>query len=296
MDLVVSMQRMPKTGETVMGEGIHTIPGGKGANQAIGCAKLGAQVTMIGAVGEDGFGDAIVRQMEKHGIATDTIARLTDTSTGTATIFHTPEDNCIVIVPGANGHCTPASIEGYISLIQGADLVLVQLEIPLETVREALKLAREAGVATVLNPAPARELPVELLGLADYITPNETEFEALTGEAYASEEALEAGMRCWQEANGPKLLVTRGKLGVSFLEQAEGGLPLAQLRTVPAPVVDAVDTTGAGDAFNAAFSYCVASGHTLESAVSFAVKAASLSVTRFGAQDGMPTLEEVSIS
>ncbi|NEW08403.1 ribokinase [Paenibacillus sp. SYP-B3998] len=288
MDLVVSMPRMPKLGETVSGTDIHTIPGGKGANQAIGCAKLGAKVTMIGAVGQDEFGDKILRQMKDHGIEPSCISRMDNVPTGTATIFHTSEDNCIVIVAGANGNCTPEFVSAYESLILTADVLLVQLEIPIESVAKALEIARKCSVRTVLNPAPAQKLSKGLLHLVDYLTPNETEFELLSGASYANDEDLRLGMRDWQDEFGPQLLITRGKHGGSFLYEGS-------LHTVPAPKVSVVDTTGAGDAFNAAFSVALASGKELNESVQFAVKSASLSVTRFGAQDGMPTLEELKM-
>lgn len=285
MDLVVSMERMPRIGETVHGDELHTIPGGKGANQAVGCAKLGAHVSMIGAVGQDAFGGVLLAQLEQHGMHTDAIARMEGT-TGTATIMHTPEDNCIVIVAGANGRVTPELVQQHAALIQEADVLLVQLEIPLEAVQAALEIARRAGVRTVLNPAPAAKLPDELLKLADFITPNETEFELLSGASYTNEEELLAGMQNWEKA-GPRLLVTRGEKGTSLLLDGK-------LHTVPAPRVQVVDTTGAGDAFNAAFCVAWAGGSGVLDAAQFAVKAASISVTRFGAQAGMPALEELS--
>lgn len=285
MDLVVSLSRMPKIGETLQGDELHTIPGGKGANQAVGCAKLGAQVSIIGAVGQDGFGDQLYAQMEKHGIHTHGIVRA-DCSTGTATILHTPVDNCIVVVAGANGKVTPEQVKQYAQLIQEADVLLVQLEIPLPAVQMALEIARRAGVRTVFNPAPAVVLPTEMLQVVDFITPNETEFELLSGSAYADDFELQQGMQRW-EANGPRLLLTRGEKGVALLVAGN-------LHTIPAPRVQVVDTTGAGDACNAAFSVALAQGYDILEAAAIAVKAASLSVTRFGAQAGMPLLAELS--
>ncbi|MCU6707721.1 ribokinase [Paenibacillus sp. J5C_2022] len=287
MDLVVSMPRMPKQGETLTGDAIHYIPGGKGANQAVGCARLGAEVTMIGAVGSDGFGERILQDMRRYGVSAEAIAVLANKPTGTASIFHTPEDNSIVIVPGANGAVTPEMIDAHASAITSADIVLLQLEIPLDAVVRALQIARAGGVRTVLNPAPAVPLPQELLTLCDFVTPNEHEFELLSSLALGeSDELIEQGIRVWEERYGNKLLMTRGKHGVSYLDDS-------RLRTAPAPFVEAVDTTGAGDCFNAAVCYGLASGWEMGRAVPFAVKAASLSVTRFGAQAGMPTLQEV---
>lgn len=285
MDLAVSMQRMPRQGETVKGEQFHAVPGGKGANQALACARLGADAALIGAVGNDAFGSMLKEQMDANNVRSDAVAIIQDVPTGIAAILHADRDNSIVIVEGANGRCTPGWIKRNAELIRQAQVLLVQLEIPLESVREALQIARDSGVLTVLNPAPYVELPDDLLRLANYITPNETEFECLTGAVYGTEEELEAGMRQWR-MGGPTLLVTRGGKGVSFLKDGS-------LHTVKAPQVEVVDTTGAGDCFNGAFCVAIASGLDLAEAVAFGVKAASLSVTKFGAQAGMPALEEV---
>ncbi len=284
MDLVLKMKRMPKVGETVQGEEIHYISGGKGANQAVGCARLGADVNMIGAVGGDAFGSEIMARMQGFGVQTGAIAVLEGTSTGTATIMHTPEDNCIVIVPGANGRNTADSIAAHAELIRQSDVLVVQLEIPMPAVEAALRIAREAGVRTVLNPAPALPLTDEQIALADYFTPNETEFELYCGTSIATEEQLFTYMTEWQHRfPGQTLIVTRGKHGISCSTAAG-------IVTVPAPIVQVVDTTGAGDSFNAALCFGIASGWSIEQTLPLAVKAASYSVTVFGAQDGMPTL------
>ncbi|QJC50877.1 ribokinase [Paenibacillus albicereus] len=296
MDLVLRMDRMPKAGETISGSALHTLPGGKGANQAAGCARLGAETEMIGRVGADGFGEQLLEQMRRMGVGTAGIGVHPDAPTGIASIYHTPEDNCIVIVAGANGECGEAWVESRRESIERAEVLLAQLEIPLDGVRAALRIAREKGVQTVLNPAPARELPQELLELADYITPNETEFAALSGASAESEDELAEAIAAWQAGIGCRVIVTRGAAGCSFV--GEDG----RLVTVPAPRVEVVDTTGAGDTLNAAL--CVklaelaaqgraAGDAELLEALRFAVQAASLAVTRFGAQDGLPSREEV---
>ncbi|CAG7622091.1 Ribokinase [Paenibacillus solanacearum] len=285
MDLVLSMQAMPRTGETVQAERIHYIPGGKGANQAIGCARLGAQTAMIGAVGADAFGRQLTDQLLQNGVS-DHIARLEGTATGTAAIFHTPQDNCIAIVPGANALCSPELVASRRDVIGKAAVLLVQLEIPLETVRQALAMARSAGVKTVLNPAPAMPLPEAVLRMADILTPNETEFAALCQMEHIPDTDLERHMCGWERRYGHRLVVTRGAAGCAYLEDGT-------LVTVPAPRVNVVDTTGAGDAFNAALGFAIASGWPIARAAAFAIRAASLSVTRFGAQDGMPTMSQV---
>lgn len=287
MDIVLTMSRMPQVGETVAGQQVHYVPGGKGANQAVGCAKLGAAAAMVGAVGSDASGDQLLHNLKECGVRTETVAVVPDTPTGTAAIFHTKEDNCIVVVPGANEKVTPEYVERHRELIQAADLLLVQLETPIPTVRRALELAREAGVCTVLNPAPIRLGLEAVLPLADVLTPNETEFALLCGQEADSDDALQDQMRKWQHTNGHRLVVTRGKAGASFLDDQ------GDLCTVPSWPVEVVDTTGAGDTLNAALCVGLASGRDFREALEYAVKAASLSVRKFGAQGGMPTKEEM---
>jgi len=287
MDLVVSTGRMPLIGETIEGDAIHYIPGGKGANQAVGCARLGAAVTMVGAVGDDLFGEQLVAEARQAGVETGAIERLPGVPTGTATILHLPQDNCIVIVPGANGQVTADMVERSGDVIAAADLLLVQLELPLPAVQRALEIAAAAGVRTVLNPAPAKELPDGLLALAGWVTPNETEFAAMCGETFADDAVLAAAMTRWESAHsGQQLLVTLGSRGAATVEAG-------RLAIAAAPQVTPVDTTGAGDCLNAAFCVGLASGWSADAALAYAVRAASLSVTRFGAQAGMPTLAEM---
>lgn len=286
MDVVISMQKIPRVGETVHAEDTHYIPGGKGANQALGCRRLDAFVTMVGAVGKDPFGEQLITQLDEQGVETDRILRVDGAATGTATIFQTQQDNSIAIVSGANSFCSVNLVNTCEDRIRQANLLLVQLEVPLESVHRAVKIAHSAGVTTILNPAPARPLPEELLRKITILTPNETEFEVLTGRVYASEAALEQGMSDWEQRYGHTLILTRGSQGCSYLDNG-------RLITVPAIPVQPVDTTGAGDAFNAALGYGISSGWPLKHAIPFAVKSASLSVTKFGAQNGMPTKKEV---
>lgn len=305
MDLVISMERMPEAGETISGSALHTLPGGKGANQAAGCARMGADTAMIGRVGKDAFGGQLLEQMRRMGVNDAGIGEHETAPTGIASIYHTKEDNCIVIVAGANGECDADWIESNRAAIEEAQVLLVQLEIPLPAVQRALEIARAAGIVTVLNPAPALELPQELLELADYITPNETEFAALSGVSAETEAELSDAMAAWQAKVGSRVIVTRGSAGSSFLGE-DGGL-----LTASAPKVEVVDTTGAGDTLNAAL--CVKLGELLQKqqaggeagsvgdaelldALRFAVQAASLAVTRFGAQDGLPSREEVEVA
>jgi ribokinase len=286
MDIVLSVPRMPATGETIQARSVLHVPGGKGANQAVGLARLGARSVMIGAVGEDGYGRAILERMRSFGVETDAIRTVRDVPTGTAHILLTPEDNSIIIAAGANARVLPEDPARHARLLAQAKVVLAQLEIPEQTVLEAFRLARAAGARTILNPAPARPLPDELLRLTDILTPNETELALLSGRGIGTEEELERVVRDWQDAYGHTVLVTRGSKGCAYLEEG-------RLRTVAPLKVPVVDTTGAGDAFNAAVAYGLFREWPLAETVRFAVKASSLSVRKLGAQDGMPVLEEV---
>lgn len=286
MDIVVSAKQMPKIGETITGQAIHYIPGGKGANQAVGCARLESRVVMLGAVGADAFGVRLIDEMRDAGVHMDEVLTL-DNPTGTATIVHTPEDNCIIVVPGANGEYTTERLAGATHYLQQAKVVVAQLEIPLSTVEHALRTARDAGAVTILNPAPAASLSAELLRLADYLTPNETELEGLSGRTFETDEELTAILADWERTYAHKVIVTRGARGCSYLDDS------GELVTVAPPAVQVVDTTGAGDAFNAALAYGLSEAWTLAESVRFAVRASALSVTRFGAQAGMPTRAEV---
>lgn len=277
MDIVTSTNILPKMGETVLGKAFHTIPGGKGANQAVAAARLGADVSMIGCVGNDTFGKELKQHLNNQGIDVQNVEPVTETSTGTATITVFDGDNSIIVVPGANYHVTPVYIERLEKMIVESDVVLLQLEIPLETVEKAVEIASKHHATIILNPAPIQLLSKELLSKIDYITPNEHEQEMLlTSSDWTDEERKEIIKKC---------IVTKGSKGVSILKGNE--------RQIPSFNVDVVDTTGAGDTFNGALAYCLSIGYELEEACHFANAAAALSVTKFGAQGGMPTLKEV---
>ncbi len=285
MDLVVKAVRAPKRGETVMGEEIHFVPGGKGANQAVCLARLGAETTMIGAVGSDSFGEELLKALQKDGVNTSSVRVLDSEATGVASILLAEGDNSIVVVPGANAHCLPEDLDRYEGEIAEADLVLLQLEIPLETVEYAIKLARKHGKIVMLNPAPAQILSQDLLSKVDYLTPNRSELALLTRMSEEStiakgiERLLEVGVSC--------CVTTLGAEGVALMEK--GG----NLFKVSGHEVPVVDTTGAGDAFNAGLAYALAQKKSIREATEFAVQVSALAVTKFGAQGGMPTLAEV---
>ncbi|WP_110943257.1 ribokinase [Virgibacillus senegalensis] len=286
MDIIVSVDRMPKKGETIHGKTVQYLPGGKGANQAVAVYKLGGDIQLYGKVGNDPFGKDVRESLSQQGLSTETIFT-EETATGIANITLVPDDNSIVVIPGANQKWTPETIAGFSEEIVTADILLMQLEIPIDAVHEALKLAKQHGVPTILNPAPAIKLPADMLQLADFITPNQTELETLTGRRITTDEQLGSTIKQWEADYGGHLIVTLGSRGAAY---SENGV----LKIVPAPVVKNVrDTTGAGDCFNGALAYGLAEGWELPRSINFAVAAASLSVTKFGAQAGMPSFEEV---
>ncbi|MEN3769180.1 ribokinase [Priestia megaterium] len=280
MDLVVTSNIRPGAGETVLGESFKTVPGGKGANQAVAAARLGADVSMIGCVGEDHYGKAILENFKSNGVSVKNMKPVTDSDSGTAHIILAEGDNSIVVVKGANDYITPDYVEKAKEKIKEADIVLIQQEIPEETVEYVAQLCQELKVPLLLNPAPARPLKAEVIEQVSYITPNEHEAELLF-EGKEKEEVLK------QYPN--KLFITEGKQGVRYFNGEKEVL-------VPSYQVETIDTTGAGDTFNAALAVALAEGMGFEKGIQFANRAASLSVTKFGAQGGMPTRKEVEES
>ncbi|MED3923591.1 ribokinase [Priestia megaterium] len=280
MDLVVTSNIRPGAGETVLGESFKTVPGGKGANQAVAAARLGADVSMIGCVGEDHYGKAILENFKSNGVSVGNVKPVTDSDSGTAHIILAEGDNSIVVVKGANDYITPDYVEKAKEKIKEADIVLIQQEIPEETVEYVAQLCQELKVPLLLNPAPARPLKAEVIEQVSYITPNEHEAELLF-EGKEKEEVLK------QYPN--KLFITEGKQGVRYFNGEKEVL-------VPSYQVETIDTTGAGDTFNAALAVALAEGMGFEKGIQFANRAASLSVTKFGAQGGMPTRKEVEES
>lgn len=287
MDVVVEAERAPKMGETVLGQKVHFLPGGKGANQAVALARLGADVTMIGAIGQDAFGKQIMQSLEQENIRTDAIKRKNYATTGMAQIVIAEGDNSIIVVPGANDDCRPEDIDRHVSRIAEADAVLLQLEIPQQTVEYAAKTAKKYGKKVILNPAPVRQLSNELLRHVDVITPNETELTALTGQSIDKDQALAAAMKQLMAAGPSHVITTLGKAGSAWIDE-EG-----RLCQESAHAMQVVDTTGAGDCFNAGLTWALSCGKTLAVSVTFANQSAALSITRLGAQSGMPTMEEV---
>ncbi|MFG2296801.1 ribokinase [Streptomyces sp. NPDC048603] len=280
MDLVAYVAKAPRLGETVTGREFRTVPGGKGANQAVAAARAGGSVTMIGAVGADEFGVRLRAALSSAGVDTDAL-RTVEGASGTAQITVDDEGgNSIVVIPGANGRVTGLEA-GDEARIAAAGSLLLQLEVPLSAVTAAARAARAHGVRTVLTPAPAQPLPPELLAAVDLLVPNEHEAAALTGLT----DVRQAARALLQDV--PEVVITLGAAGVLYA--ARGREPLS----VPAPRVRAVDTTAAGDTFAGALAVALGEGRPVPGALAWASAAAALSVQRPGAQDSMPSRPEI---
>ena len=286
-DMVVMAERLPKEGESMLASNLKFFPGGKGANQAVGVARLGAKSTFIGSVGQDMIGDFLIQGLVSNSIDTTYVKRDKDRTTGCAFIMLFPSgNNTIIVDASANFSLTPADIERAAPVIEKADALCTQLEIPLETVEASLRIARKAGKLTVLDAGPPRQCPSEILKLADIVSPNETELESLTGEEVTGRvSAREAAEKL--TALGVKTVVL--KLG------SDGALLVTRKshQHFPAFKVKAVDPTAAGDAFTAALTVKLAAGEKMDAAIRYANMAGALAVTKLGAQPSLPTAEEV---
>ncbi len=282
-DLVSYLKRMPRPGETVHGDAFVTGAGGKGSNQAVAAARLGAEVTFVGRVGSDVFANLAYELWQAEGVNSDYVVQDPDHATGVAPILvDSHGENMIVVILGANLNLQPSDIEAAKDRIADADALVVQLEINVDMAAYALKAAQAAGIMTILNPAPAA-LPSETLQLADYLTPNETELETLSGRAGGD---VAARARSLLARDGQTAVVTLGARGAQIVSQNQS-VHIAPFE------VDAVDTTGAGDAFNAGLAVALAEGRRLRAAVRFANAAAALSVSKRGAAGSAPYRAEV---
>lgn len=286
MDMVVSLNHRPDRGETVLGTDFFMNVGGKGANQAAAASKLGADVAMIGKLGDDMFADQLLVNLEQTGVDCSAIEKVTGEATGVAFVTVDPDgDNSIVVAPGANQRLTPDDVRKREDMIKQAKLLMVQLEVPLDTVKEAIAIARRHQVPILLDPAPAQSLPEELLGMVDYILPNEKEIAQLTGiqvkdqltAKLAAVELIRQGVSTVFAKMGEKGVVVVGANRTFFVEPYQ---------------VHAVDSTGAGDAFAGAVGAALVSGKDVWAAAKFASAVGAITATRKGAQASMPNLEE----
>lgn len=289
MDMVVKVDRRPDRGETVLGNGFFMSPGGKGANQAYAAGALGASVTMIGRLGEDVFADAIRNNLAKVGVDTSTVDTVPTDSSGVALISIDSEgDNSIIVAPGVNMSITADDIRAKESIIKQAKLLIVQLEIPLEAVMEAVEIAHQHGVQVLLDPAPAQPLPDHLLQMIDYITPNQTEILQLTGVEVTDADSAKDAADVLLNKGVKTVFAKLGSKGVTIVTSN-------QLETCSGYEVAVLDTTAAGDAFAGAIGTAIVEGKDVCEAAKFANAVGALTVTRYGAQQSMPNRQETEI-
>ncbi len=283
MDLVVRAPHLPIPGETVLGSDFQTIPGGKGANQAVGATRLGANVTMIGCVGNDDFGQALRSNLKKEGIDTTHILTIPDSPTGIAAITLDKDgQNCIVVASGANIKLTPEDVENAFSQIKEMDVVVLQLESPLDAVEAATRLGHERDAKIILNPAPARQLNDSLLALVDVLVPNESETSLLTNLPVDTPSQAESAAQSLFDKGVGSVILTLGSRGALVLDGNSSATQLSPHQ------VDVVDTTAAGDAFVAGLSVGLGEGMSLAEAAKLGNAAGALAITKLGAQPAMP--------
>jgi ribokinase len=288
VDLTFRMPRLPKAGETLAGRSLHMGMGGKGANQAVAAARLGATVTFVARVGKDAFGTEAVRCYRVEGLDTSFVQQDAHSATGTAAIVVDDQaENCILYVPGANADLTSEDVRKASAAIENADILLCQLETPMVSTLEAFRLARAAGVTTVLTPAPVMDVPDQLLQLCDLCVPNKTEMEHLARCAIDTTDSARVAADLLRARGVKSVAMTLGRNGALLVDDA-GALH------IPAVQVEAVDPTGAGDAFTAALAVSLAEGATLREAAHRATFVAALTVTRPGAQTAFPSLAEIN--
>ncbi len=284
-DTAYRAARMPKMGETIMGNSFALGPGGKGSNQAVACARMGAETHMISRLGQDDFAKLALDTWAAAGVVPH-VTQDPDSYTGAAYIFieEASGDNAIIIAPGAAALISAADVEAQADLIRGADVFVTQLEQPMDAALRGLQIARAAGVATLLNPAPAATLPEGMLALCDYVTPNETECESLTGIAVASEADAERACHALRDLGVGTPIITLGERGAFVF--GHGLVPAFKAGAV-------VETTGAGDAFNGGFAAALAEGLPVPEAARYGCATAGLSVTKAGTAPAMPARAEV---
>lgn len=284
-DLVVRAPRFPQPGETISGEDLQIIPGGKGANQAVAAARQGASVAMVGRVGNDSFGPELLNNLKQNNVDTSHVKVDPESATGTAVIvLDANGQNSIVLSPGGNGRVSPADV-GNVSF-SGHKLLLLQLEIPIETVSSATQRAKANGSRVLLNPAPARSLPGELISLPDFLLPNETELSRLTNQPVDDLTSAEKAAKILFERGAQNVIVTLGANGALIVNKE-------LTKHIPAFKVEVIDTTAAGDAFIGGFASALLQNKSLEEAVRYGCACGALATTKFGAQPSLATREEV---
>ncbi len=288
MDLVMRVANLPRAGETLRGQGFATAPGGKGGNQAVACARMGGCVSMVGLTGADAFGAALRRGLEDEAIDVRHLGADPAAPTGVAVILvEESGENRIMLAPGANDALSPAHVAAAGPLIDTAGLLVVQLEVPLPTVRAAISRAAAAGVRVLFNPAPAQALPADFLAQVDTLVVNETEAGTLTGAAVETIEGAEAAGRALKDAGARQVIVTLGARGIVITDELGP-------RHAPAFAAAAVDTTAAGDSFIGGLAAGMMEGMTLDEAARLGMRAAAIAVTRHGAQPSIPYRRELA--
>ena len=286
MDLVVNVDKMPKPGQTIIGSNFKEVPGGKGANQAVAMARLNGNVSMIGKVGEDGFGQTLINSLKNDKVDT-TYIKTTKGATGVALItVDNNAQNSIVVSPGANFEVKEEDIDNNIEAIKNSDIVVLQLETPLNTIKYALKKSKELNKYTILNPAPALKLDDEIIKNVELLTPNETELEIISGVSIETEEDIQKAAQIIIEKGVKELIVTLGSKGSLYINKEKSIFKKAYK-------VEAVDTTAAGDSYTAALAVALSKDKNIKEAMDFASKVGALSVLKEGAQSSLPTLEDV---
>ena len=286
MDLVVNVDTMPKPGQTIIGSNFKEVPGGKGANQAVAMARLNGNVSMIDKVGEDGFGQTLINSLKNDKVDT-TYIQTAKGATGVALItVDKNAQNSIVVSPGANFEVKEDDIDNNIEAIKNSDIVVLQLETPLDTIKYALNKAKELNKYTILNPAPAVKLDDEIIKNVDLLTPNETELEIISGVSIENEEDIQKAAQIMIEKGVKELIVTLGSKGSLYINKEKSMFKKAYK-------VEAVDTTAAGDSYTGALAVALSQDKGMEEAMDFASKVGALSVLKEGAQSSLPTLDDV---
>lgn len=286
MDMITKVEKTPKVGETILGEGLINVPGGKGANQSVALGKLGVDVKHVGKVGNDNFGEVLKNNLRKNNVDINYVRTDKKEPTGTALIMLNKDgNNSIVVIPGANFELKKEDIDE--DMIKSSDILLSQFETPLETIEKAFEIGRRNGIYTVLNPAPAMRMKNELLKNVDLLIPNETEFEVLTGIKIGNVDDVVKGSKELLKNGVKEIIVTMGKDGVVHINKNG-------FKKYSAYNVKAIDTTAAGDSFIGGLLSQIALDETIEKSIEYAIKVSALTVMEIGAQSSLPSLEEVA--